>query len=216
VTPKKLRVAGVDGFRGGWVAIVLEDGRLDASAAYTHFDALLERLGDVTTVAVDIPIGLPDAGPRAADTAARAFVGPRRNSVFLAPPRPVLAQPTYAEARMMLTSLSAQAYRLRAKIFEVEALAEDPRVAEIHPEVSFAALAGRHLAFSKHSWNGHRERVRLLEEAGIKLPERFEAGVAGIDDVVDAAVAAWSAHRIATGKGETLPPGSSGRGTISY
>lgn len=50
------------------------------------------------------------------------------------------------------------------------------------------------LAWSKKSWNGLLLRRRLLIGAGIELPDVI-ADVAGAaaDDVVDAAVVAWSA-----------------------
>lgn len=131
-------------------------------------------------------------------------VGRRRGSVFPTPPRVALAAATYAEARTLFPSLSAQSFSLRTKILEVESCLED-RVFEVHPEVSFAALAGRHLRHSKRSWNGQAERRRLLRGAGIDLPEELAAGQAAPDDVLDAAVAAWSAARKAKGEAATLP-----------
>jgi predicted RNase H-like nuclease len=78
---------------------------------------------------------------------------------------------------------------------------------EVHPEVSFWALAGTPLRAGKHSWTGQAERQALLEAAGIVIPT--ELGWAGLvaraDDVLDAAVAAWSAQRIASGHGRSLP-----------
>lgn len=113
---------------------------------------------------------------------------------------------TYAEARVVLPSLSAQSFALRKKILEVEERLEE-RIFEVHPEVSFAALAGRHLRHSKRSWNGQMERRRLLAAAGIELPDELAAVRAAPDDVLDAAVAAWSAARKARGVAVTLPPG---------
>ena len=49
------------------------------------------------------------------------------------------------------------------------------------------------------------ERRRLLAAAGIALPDDLAAGGAAADDVLDAAVAAWSAMRKARGEAETLP-----------
>jgi predicted RNase H-like nuclease len=197
-------VAGVDACRRGWVAIALEDGRFADSWLSATFVALLDDLAAATAIGVDIPIGLPSEGQRAADLTARAFVGPRRNSVFPTPPRAALLPATYAEARKVLPSLSAQSFRLGTKILEVEACLED-RVLEVHPEVSFCALAGRHLVYSKHSWNGETERRRLLAAAGIDLPDKLSAGQAAADDVLDAAIAAWSAARYALGSAATLP-----------
>jgi predicted RNase H-like nuclease len=74
-------VAGVDACRGGWIAIVLEDGRFADALFASGFVRLLDGLARAAAVGVDIPIGLPEEGQRAADLAARAFVGPRRGSV---------------------------------------------------------------------------------------------------------------------------------------
>ena len=51
-----------------------------------------------------------------------------------------------------------------------------------------------------------KERIRLLEEVGLAPPLEAQDGLgkASVDDVLDAAVAAWSAHRIATGKAEPI------------
>jgi predicted RNase H-like nuclease len=197
-------VAGVDACRGGWVAIVLDDDRLADSLFTATFAQLLDSLEQALAVCVDIPIGILDEGSRAADHAARAFVGPRRGSVFPTPPRAALVAATYAEARKVLPSLSAQSYALGKKILEVEGCLEE-RVFEVHPEVSFAALAGGHLRHSKQSWNGQMQRRQLLNAAGIVLPDELTAGQAAADDVLDAAVAAWSAARKANGAAATLP-----------
>ncbi len=197
-------VAGVDASRGGWVAVVVDAGHFADSLSATTFAQLLGSLKDASAVAVDIPIGLPNEGVRAADVAARTFVGPRRSSVFPTPPRAALVASTYAEARGVLSSLSAQSFALGKKILEVEACLEE-RVFEVHPEVSFAALAGRPLRDSKRSWNGQMERRRLLASAGIELPEALTAGQAAADDVLDAAIAAWSAARKDRGEAAMLP-----------
>ena len=198
-------VAGVDACKGGWVAIVVEDDQFTGSLLAATFAQLLSALADAAAVGVDIPIGLPSASGRDADRAARAFVGPRRSSVFPTASRAALDAPTYAEGRAITPSLSAQSFALGKKILEVDSCLEE-RVFEVHPEVSFAALAGRHLHHSKKSWNGQMERRRLLATAGIELPDELGVGQAPADDVLDAAIAAWSAARKARGEAAMLPP----------
>lgn len=197
-------MAGVDACRGGWIAIVVESGRFTDSLLRPTFASLLDGLHGATHVGVDIPIGLPEEGVRAADVAAREFIGPRRSSVFPAPPRAVLAAATYGDARGILPSLSAQSFALAKRILEVEGRLEE-RVFEVHPEVSFAVLAGRHLRYAKRSWNGQMERRRLLRTQGLELPAELAAGGAAADDVLDAAAAAWSAGRPARGRARSLP-----------
>lgn len=72
--------------------------------------------------------------------------------------------------------------------------------------MSFRALAGAPIAHAKKAWNGQTERLRLLEDAGIAVPRNLdEAGGVPPDDVLDAAVAAWTATRIVRDKARTLP-----------
>jgi predicted RNase H-like nuclease len=207
---------GVDGWRRGWVAVALAAGapRLALCASFAD---VLAAFPDAAAYGVDIPLGA-GAFPRPADAAARAFLGPRAASVFLTPPSSVLSVGDYAEAnaemrRLTGSGLSRQSYALARKILEVEPIARtDERVVEVHPEVSFHALAGVDLP-SKHTWSGFHRRRSALASAGIDLPDDLPA--APLVDVLDAAVAAWSARRYATGRAEPLPAGREERlGTI--
>jgi predicted RNase H-like nuclease len=186
-----VRAVGVDGCRGGWVATGLANGRFEAPRVFRTFAEVLEEYDDAGAIGVDIPIGVPHRGSREADEAARALLPPaRRSSVFPTPPREALLAPTYAAARFFHPWLSAQSFALRRRILEVEALA-DQRVYEVHPEVSFFALAGRLLP-SKHTTEGLVEREAVL-------------GIPGDADALDAAAAAWSADRVVRGQARTLP-----------
>ena len=88
----------------------------------------------------------------------------------------------------------------------MDAFVADPRLHEVHPELSFQTMAGRPLRHGKKSWGGQTERRRLLAEAGIELPT-FLGAVDAVppDDVLDAAVVAWSALRIARGHASSFP-----------
>ena len=203
---------GVDAHRKGWVAIVLSlDGFVEAHT-FALFSDLAESLTTAEVVAVDIPIGIDDSHPRQANLAARKFVGRRRSSVFLTPPMAVLKAPDYTAARRTARALfdigvSAQAYALAPKILEVgEVARSDSRIIEIHPEVSFTAMAGSEIQLSKTTWNGQKTRERLLQEHGIRFPDDL-AGTGGVkpDDVLDAAAAAWTALRYALNQANSLP-----------
>lgn len=79
---------------------------------------------------------------------------------------------------------------------------------EVHPEVSFAVLSGDEpMASSKRTWNRMQERLAALATAGVRLPDRLRpaGSVAGVDDVLDAAVVAWTARRIARGEAISFP-----------
>jgi predicted RNase H-like nuclease len=197
---------GADAARGGWIAVALEDGRFAAAVLERRFPALLERFPHATAVGVDVPIGLPETGERRrADIEARKVIGARRSSVFFTPSRAALDAPTYRQARAIAPSTSAQGWALRTAILDVDRV-DDPRVREVHPEVSFAVLAGKPLLFAKRTWNGQRERIGLLGTVGITIPDQLDAGLVRSDDVLDAAIAAWTATRIAAGENVTIPP----------
>jgi len=214
--PRSAHYIGVDGCPRGWVAIGLDEhGFADAFLAPTFAD-LLEHTGckDARIIAVDIPIGLADAGPREADLASRAFLKGRTSSVFITPPRAALEAEDYVAGCALAREItgkafSRQAWALRKKLFEVDACAADSRIYEVHPEVSFQLLAGEKLDYSKKEWGGQQERRRLLEGAGVVFPDTLsEADRAGADDVLDAAAAAWTARRIARGKARSFPEGA--------
>ncbi len=175
--------------------------------------SILDRVVGADVVAIDIPIGLPRAGRRAADVAAQALLGSRRSTVFSTPIREALAAPTLREALDVSrahpgAAISAQAYALRRRVLEVDAWVRSAGVdvREVHPEVSFAVMSGRPLASSKRTWNGVHERLDVLADQGIELPHDLgSAGEAGVDDVIDAAAAAWTARRVVSGEAVSFP-----------
>ena len=191
-------VAGIDGTKGGWVAVILEDGRFVGDAVLRPVETDFRELGDVDVIGVDVPIGF---GPRLADAAARAYLVGAASTVFSTPSRDVLEVPFGPGL-----GVSAQAHALGPRILHVTRLAEhDSRLHEVHPEVTFRAMNdGRPLQYRKKSAGGALERIELLRRHGIEL-ELGTAASAPLDDVVDAAAAAWSAQRIATGAAKTLP-----------
>ncbi|MEU9833499.1 DUF429 domain-containing protein [Streptosporangium sp. NPDC048047] len=210
------RVLGVDACKKGWVGVALAGGRLEAYFA-THIEDLVSRAeadGEVGVVAVDMPIGLPDRGRRRADVLTRLEVGPRRNSVFMTPSRPALEAGDHVSAvainnRLAGEGVSRQAFALREKLLQVDEWVRRlrRRVVEVHPELCFARLAGSPLPHAKSTWAGVEHRRALLASAGIAIPGDIGmAGeTAGVDDVLDAAVAAWTARRVAAGTARPLP-----------
>jgi predicted RNase H-like nuclease len=133
----------------------------------------------------------------------------------MTPVRAAVEEEDYAAATGLNVTLagegiSHQAHGLRATILQVDRWAQHApyRVVEVHPEVSFACLAGVPLDVSKSTWARVARRRQLLARAGIVLTEDLgvAAGKAGVDDVLDVAVAAWTALRVASGQG----PGCAG------
>ena len=167
--------------------------------------------GPLRAVAIDIPIGLPESGPRQADVEARRRVGPRRSSVFPAPARAVLGATTYAEAcarsrQASGKAISKQLFNILGKIAEVDALvtpALQERLVEMFPEWSLAVLAGAPMSHPKSTAagrpSGRRPWVRCSDTTALAahlrpLPPRTQ-----VDDVLDAFAGAWTARRLARG-----------------
>ena len=215
-------LAGVDGCKGGWFRAA-RDARTGDLAFHLLEDAglLLRCAPRPEVVALDMPIGLPDAGARACDREARALLGPRRSSIFPAPLRSAVSAPTQREAsaitrRVDGRGVAAQAFGIFAKVRQVDAaLAADPALRaalrEVHPELSFWAWNGRRpLPFAKRTPEGARARLALAEAwLGPAILARARAEhprrALGDDDILDAIAALWTAHRIAAGTAETLP-----------
>jgi predicted RNase H-like nuclease len=199
-------VLGVDWWRGAWVAARLE-GRSVTLSVLPDAAAVL-AVPDVEVVGIDMPIGLSDDGVRACDVEARRLLGKAHSSVFPAPVRPVLATRSIADARAVSIrargkSLSLQTCGLVPAIRSLDdALGDppDPRVHEVHPELSFRALDGR-VTDRKASGSGLAQRIRALETV-MDLLDALAQDRAGLPalDALDACAAAWSAQRIASGR----------------
>ena len=209
-----MAVLGVDACKDGWVGVRLGDGRPVGFCAPAIAE-LVAQAGEVEVVGIDIPIGLPVDGLRAADGLARRVVGRRASSVFTPPPRAVLEQLDHAAASALCREMtgqgvSRQSHALGPKVLDVDRWvatgADGHHVVEVHPEVSFATLAGEPLAEPKSTWAGHRLRRGLLAGAGIDVDHLDLPGFRiGVDDVLDAAVVAWSAARVASGEAVSYP-----------
>lgn len=211
-------VLGVDACPAGWVGVVL-DPTLRASvfvaADIAGLVALVREQHDVPVVAIDIPIGLPDSGGRLADAEARRVLVGKSSSVFSTPVRSALEAATYAEAREAnlaatdgRTSVSAQAYALRGKVLDVDAWVRSgagAQVIEVHPEVSFARMAGGPVLARKKDPDGVRARREALAAHGIVAPPWFRGAGFGEDDLLDACAVAWTAVRHSLGESVSLP-----------
>jgi predicted RNase H-like nuclease len=212
-------VMGVDACAAGWVGVVLRPDLPPAvlvSATTAGLLDLARETGPVSVMAVDIPIGLPDATARQADALARAALPGKGSSVFTTLTRAAYLAPTYEEARaanLAATggerSASAQAHALRHKILEVDAwLRTEPavEVIEVHPELSFARIAGAPLVTRKKDPAGAAARRAALASVGLVAPPFYRGAGFAEDDLLDACAAAWSAARYARGVAESLPP----------
>jgi predicted RNase H-like nuclease len=203
-----VRVLGVDGCRGGWVAVALEDGRFAQLVTVATIGDIVDD--PAVVIGVDMPMGETAPGARAGEAAARRFLGPRRSTIFTPPPLAAAVDDYDAAKQLAIAatgkSISKQAWHLLPKMHDVATHWQRApmRLREVHPECSFAAMAGTPLASSKKTVAGLEERRALLGAQGIRVPTERLRGTAP-DDIVDAAAAAWTAHRIATGVAVSLP-----------
>jgi predicted RNase H-like nuclease len=199
------RCLGLDGARGGWAGAVVADGRV----TWLRLGHVSEALAlDVEVIGVDMPVGLPPTGRRACDLLAKQLLGRAHPRVFLTPPRGVLAAADYTAANVRhreLTAghgLSVQTWHLLPRVREVDEVADDPRLVEVHPELSFAHLTGTGPLPSKKTAAGRAARVEALRGW---LPDLAADDVPAGDDGLDALAVAWSAQRWLAGTATTLP-----------
>lgn len=208
-----MTVLGVDGCKGGWVGVELHSGRFACAHFHPTLAGLLALVPAATAVGVDMPLGLMDTEMRSSDRAAQRLLAGRASSIFVMPPRPVFDAADHATGTALSVALtgkgiSIQAWGLKAKLLEAEALhGLSLPLFEVHPELSFRQMGLLPSDGGKKTWRGQRARLRTLAGHGIDVPEDLGAVVDRIpaDDVLDAAAAAWSAHRIAAGLAFCLP-----------
>ena len=216
-------IAGVDGCRGdSWIAIEKELGRSDVHVRlFKSSGALFDREPLPDLIAIDIPIGLSDDGSRECDRLVRSMLGRRASSVFPAPIRAVLNETSYPRACELSfersgKKISKQTWAIVPKILQIDTLIRNDRrlldrVAEVHPELSFAEWNhGVPMTHPKSTLLGRNDRLRLIESHfGHGLFESLRAQVAVRDvadsDLLDAFAALFTADRIAKSTAQSLP-----------
>lgn len=221
---------GVDGARSGWIA-VWRHGPGVAWDIHSSARRLRDAHPPAGVIAVDVPIGLSDQGPRTADVEARRYLGGKRAcSVFSAPVRGILEARSQFEASARHRQIDGrgfgvQAFGILPKIREWDELLRSDakfreRVFEVHPEVSFAAMNGhKAIEASKRTVEGLSVRQGLLARhfgptAVQELRRSVPRHLAAADDVLDALAALWTAERIATRRASSMPtpPGTDSQG----
>jgi len=231
---KLTQISGVDGCKDGrWIAVIANPAALDEAEGpkiFNNFAELVTELAPRSLIAIDIPIGLPEhsiSGGREPDWLARAFLGPRRTSVFPVPSRRAVYANAQGYAQVCAiareTSDPPRApsiflYGILPRIHEVDMiLRQDPalrgRVFEVHPEVSFQVMNNNMPLLEPKKVNGviHRPGMKirkdLLAKAGFSLSflDRRPLRGAELDDFYDACACAWSAKRILLGKARVFP-----------
>lgn len=208
MTDRTPKVVGVDACPFGWFVTVLEDDSV-RTEAYESFGEAYQTYSEAGRILVDIPIGLPTDSRRRCDEQARELLGCRGLSVFY-PPCPSAARcDDYEKANeehrdRVGHGLSQQAYSIREKILEVDAVVDDRYdglVRESHPELCFAALNDQPIAYPKASEIGRELRLALLnrelddaESCYHDARERYLLKEVRRDDILDSMVLAVAAR----------------------
>jgi predicted RNase H-like nuclease len=216
-------IAGINGCKGGWFCIFEEvPSRRLASKIFATIDDLAKHAEQLDVVAIDVPIGLTDSGPRACDVGARKMLGGKRaSSVLPAPIRPALSSSTYEEACLRSfeaqeKKLPKQARAIYPKIRQLDELLQArpelcQKIFEVHPEISFCAWNSmKPMIEPKRSNEGADKRRALVThhfgaDAFEPIRARYKKSEVANDDILDAFAALWTAERIIRGEADTLP-----------
>lgn len=216
-------ISGVDGCKGGWISIRKEiDSGEISSEVYFSARQLINQFRNPDVLALDIPIGLTESGPRQCDILARKMLRqPRGRSVFPAPIRPALAASDYREANTISRSVdgkgvSAQAFALYPRVRDIDKIIRSNDEAcgfvyEVHPELCFMAWNdGEPIQEPKKSHDGMNIRLDLVkshfaEEAVSSVRRIHPASQVANDDIYDAFAALWTAERILLETAKSIP-----------
>lgn len=214
-------IAGIDGCPSAWFAVLL-----DTETKQTRFEVVsdLAEFCDrhrPEVVAIDIPIGLTESGPRACDLQARKLLKGRGCCVFPAPIRPALEALDRDSAHAISIAIHgkgvpAQAFGIYPKILEVDQLLQqNPALKtffyEVHPELSFYAWnEDQVISHPKKSALGFMHRLGLVQEefgeAAFETPRAmFTRKKVSDDDILDAYAALWTAVRVQEGRARRCP-----------
>lgn len=225
---------GVDGCKGGWIAVWRERGLEPCCARFENVGTLVEALNENAVIAIDMPIGLPEravSGGRAAERTIRPLLGRRKSSVFSVPSRKTvesgciaMREHCYAKAYQLAlaqarktsdppTGLSRQSFGILPKIHELDQYLRAnalvaARIHESHPEAAFCYLNGHTpMSCGKSKPDGETERKRLLTRWGLPIDFVNMPVPKGTktDDFLDACVMLLVAERIRDGKAVSHP-----------
>ncbi|MBL8822274.1 MAG: DUF429 domain-containing protein [Planctomycetia bacterium] len=157
-----------------------------------------------TRIILDAPIGLPTDSEegcrlRPCDEGARKWIGPAlRSSVFAVPYEPELIEWQRRREGQQKQRLGHFRGLLPAIYSATQILNHHGQVLESHPELCFAALAGKQLpsSASKKTLLGTLARLAILRRHAIDIPlEQIEAqGRVPTDNFIDAVSMALIAH----------------------
>jgi predicted RNase H-like nuclease len=203
---------GIDGCKGGWLAIGLEGAKWVYCLEDSFEKLALQLFSKPSLCFVDMPMGLPEErmAERNCDKAARRFLSKRKASIFNSPTRLLLDAETYAQAltrsrEIYGKGLSVQSWHLYPKVRELDQFVrkqKKPWLLESHPELCFQFHKNNAVEFSKHQKEGLAERNQIVSDLDPCasayfqfLCEEIPKSKAKPDDILDALVLVLSAKK---------------------
>ena len=212
-----MRALGLDGFRKGWVAVMLDGDRREIRFLRDIADVLAGRFD---RLAIDIPIGMDDGGERDCDRLARDMLRPHTSRVFTGARRWLwqdFDDPDKANVEALRRGqkkVSRQLWHLGPKIMQVDAFVRaNPGldIREVHPELVFQRLNDGEPLASKKSDAGASLRRKLLKQEGFGEIDQWLRSArigtgAKADDVLDACAVAIAARDPRGSVPEGTPP----------
>lgn len=202
-------VIGIDGCKGGWIAVCLNPTGSSWFKVFECIEEVLQMLGAGRPAMIDMPIGLPGKGYRACDLAARRLLGRACSRVFLGARRFLLRDDLlrdYPSANAFAKAqdgkgIAKQLFCILPKIKEVDdavRLQPEKPLRETHPELVFFRLNGNQYLEGKKTIAGQRRRLELLEKTGCcdvgQWCGELRGKQAKVDDLLDACAAALAAR----------------------
>ena len=210
---------GVDGCKGGWIAAVLQDGKLQINK-YDSMKTILSMYPEFDEFLIDMVIGLPSNGAHVRpDAEARRLIPGRTSTIFAVPSRQAVYADTEEEQveenkKALGKGLAKQTMAIIPKIRELDSFLNTEIqyknvIKESHPEVCFARLNGAVIMTKKSHYEGMSERIHILKkfidiDDNLVLTKAKELKC-NADDIVDAICLSVSANLEYQGKGETIP-----------
>ncbi len=166
---------GVDGCRGGWFAVSLDETLHWQAEVFPDLQNLWRRHKRASLILIDMPIGLKTRGTeeRKCDKMGRKILGRKRgSSIFSVPARKAVQAKNYTQASFInrqLTGkgLSRQTWGIVPRIREMDLFMRRKAklqgiIRESHPEICFWALAGKITEHRKGVRKGYEERLNIL------------------------------------------------------
>lgn len=212
---------GIDGCKGGWIAIGLEQSGRYHIVQVPEFSVFWEQYCDLSQlVLIDMPIGLAsDDEGRLTETSARKILQKRKSSVFSVPTRNAIAyggEHGFTNEHYTIAcdinreiegkAFSKQSWNISPKIHELDVYLRRKSsrkhvILESHPEVVFWALNDeKPMRYSKKTGLGFMERLDVLKRYQTNVMQIIQTAydahrrVLVDDDILDALALAIGAR----------------------